>query len=114
MPHAMLRQPPRRDESPPQRPVSSPSHGGVDGQVDEQAHDVLPSCAAITAARSAVRAAPASRFTWGARVLQICDTPSSGMPASGPCCSVTSVMNRAVLLGPCLLGPRLLGPRLRD
>ena len=74
-------------------------HDGQDDRVLDD-HRGSPFWAASTARRSAVRADPAFRPTWGASAAEICATAPSGMAASGPCRSVTRARNRAVFVSP--------------
>ena len=81
-----------------------PGERGGEDDEDDQGDGVLgdhegsPLRADRTALRRAVRAAPGFRSAAGARAALMAATRSSGMAARGPCRSVTSERNRAVLV----------------
>ena len=114
--HPVPGKPPGRPERPPgrgeqdhgqgdqgERQDHAELHHGEDDQrgrehVRQRASCDAPLCAGSTRARSADRAVPACSWTSGASSVLIRDTSASGSASSGPCRSVTSARNRAVLV----------------
>src|SRR5580693_3376347 len=89
---------PGRDERPGEDGGQDQDDGQRDGVLDD--HRGSPFCAARTALRSAVRAAPVFRSAAGARAALIEATRSRGMEASGPYRSATKERKRAVFVSP--------------